>query len=294
MAENKSNTSKAGEFSNLTTAFNGWLKITSKLQGGTITNTAGIEVKNFAGWTSSVTMGLKSDLVIGSYIFPASWKCTIGGDYSMQRGTKKDKSWGDKHEWRKGNISLRCLGVKKDFITKDETKFNLTDKIFNNFKKISKVSMSKTENFGTKIDDIIKQHDTIANQINTSAVSVEETAKELETIATDNMKLLAKQTSLEAVSKLTAEAMTIKLSAPKMQLNGVIKLGGVAIPNPTITAKVAAAEAVRAAAEVKLNAMLLAAEARKKAIILAEEVRQAAETAKARADQSAAVVRATL
>lgn len=296
MAENKSwdtnNTSKAGDFSNLTTGFNGWLKITSKLQGGTITNTAGVEVKNFAGWTSSITMGLKSDLVIGSYYFPASYKCTIGGDYSMQRGEKKDKSWGDKNEWRKGNISLRCLGVKKDFITQDENQFNLTNSVFNKLKKFDANYMSGASNFGTKIDAIVKDHNEIAKKINTTASDVEETAKKHQMTATNKMNIISMQTSIEAVNNIIGEAVTMKYSASLIKLNGVIKLGGVAIPNPTIATKVAAAEAARVAAEAKLSLLIAQAETKKAAILAAEATRQAAEQAKALADQSAAIARA--
>jgi len=292
MAENKSNTSKAGEFSNLTTAFNGWLKITSKLQGGTITNTAGIEVKNFAGWTSSVTMGLKSDLVIGSYIFPAAWKCTIGGDYSMQRGTKKDKSWGDKNEWRKGNISLRCLGVKKDFINDNTEKFMLNEVVYNNLSKVSSVSYFKKDTFDAKTNAVQAEYDKIVGEKNEIANKILTSSANYIATATEKMELLGDIAEIAAVQAISLEAIKLKASAQTVNISGTIKLGGVTIPNPAVAAKVTKAKAEQIIAQNKLNLWKASAAVKKKTLEAAEAARQAAEKAKARADQSAAGLRA--
>ncbi len=296
MAENKAwdtnNISKLGDFSNLTTGFNGWLKITSKLQGGTITNTAGIEVKNFAGWTSSVTMGLKSDLVIGSYFLPASYKFTLGGDYSMQRGEKKDKSWGDKTEWRKGNISLRCLGVKKDFINKDATEFVLNEIVYNKLSKVSSVSYFKTEEFEKEKKLVNDEYNEIVRKKNETVESMLTSSERYIATATEKMELLGEITDIAAVEAIHLEATQLKASAQNVKISGKINLGGFTIPNPEVAAKVTKAKAQQIIAKNQLSLWKSSAALKKQTLEAAELARQKLEEANALAAQSAQMIRA--
>jgi hypothetical protein len=283
-----------GDFVNESGLFNGWLKMTSKLQGGTITNTAGVEVKNFAGWTSSVTLGLKSDLVIGSYILPASYKFTLGGDCSMQRGQKKDKSWGDKNEWRKGGITLRLNGEKTDFVTKNDEQFQLGEKIINSNKKTRLVNLLSQDFFVKKeytktaeVNAIIKQQEEIVS-VSTRTVQHDNA------YATQTMKMLGRDMSIAAVNEIIQQANILKVNALKVDLKGTINLGGIAIPNAALAAKLAAAEAKRNIAIGKMNAMLAAAEAKLGAIQAAEAAKEATAQANALRNEAAAIGRAVI
>ncbi len=298
MAENKAwdtnNISKPGDFSNLTTGFNGWLKITSKLQGGTITNTAGIEVKNFAGWTSSVTMGLKSDLVIGSYFLPASYKFTLGGDCSMQRGEKKDKSWGDKNEWRKGAITLRLNGEKKEFATKNDEHFQLGEKIINSNKKTKLINLLSEEFFVKKTYEKHGEVNAIINAQEKILSDSIRTTKSDKIYATESMKMLGGNITIDSVKDIIQQSNYYKVEALKLDLKGKIDLGGIVIPNAAIAAKLAAAEAKRNIAIGQMNLMLAAAEAKLAVLEAAEKAREAKEIANALKNQGAAVARAVV
>lgn len=281
-----------GDFANESGLFNGWVKMTSKLQGGTITNTAGVEVNNFAGWTSSVTLGLKSDLVIGSYIFPAYYKCTIGGDYSMQRGQKKDKSWGDKNEWRKGGITLRLNGEKKEFATNKNEEFQLGEKVINSNKKTSLVNLLSEDFFRNKEYTKVQEYNKIVKEQTVIAFNVERTAKSDTEYATGQKRMLSANLDVGVVDSIITSATRYKLKASQVQIKGTIELGGVVIPNPSLAAKLAKAEAARAAAAAKMDILIAKAKAKLIAIKNAEEAREVAAQVNANKNLAAAGARA--
>ncbi len=203
----------------------------------------------------------------------------------MKRGEKKDKSGGDKNEWRKGNITLRLLGKKKEFSTDDEDTFKMCQRFRSNFKKETVCNFLSRENFTVAtVKDLASAYKTTKNEHEENIANFKRTTRNYESTITGYKKDLARAMDIGAADTISVAASALKFEGLNIELKGKIALGGMSIPDPSITSKVIKAQAKSEALLAKLDALINAAAAKKQAIEAKEAALAAAAKAKVQAD----------
>lgn len=227
--------------------------------GATYTTAAGVEAKTFLGWTNTSILGIKSEQVIGgkvSTIMGGVLRTSLCADWNIQRGRKKDTSWGDKTEWRKGDITLRCFGKKVDFITQDETQFMLNDQAFNSLSKTEYLNLAGHTDYKKNIQQVAEDYKQNVAALRTDAQDIVNQAGSLESCG-NIIKQTASRMDLQGLDVGIEAVAAVEISALKTKLTGSVALGGVNVPNPKIAKQLA-----------KLNAALAVNTARRQELIV--------------------------
>jgi hypothetical protein len=234
---------------------NTWIAYVQKVSGASYQHTSGAEAKTFLGYSHATHVGLKSELSAGGF-----FKNIVGPDFSMQFaprvGGKKDKSWGDKREWRKGDISLRCIGKKEDFV------FSQAD--LTSFSPVGSFSAAKTEKTRLDNDKSVnlaqtKKLETIRDavaQIHNDFSNIREiSTSTLKLNATVSAKINATALDLAAGQSLSLKGAKIDIAAPSVNVKGKVSLGGIAIPPLATAAQLTKLQAKLTAQNAKITAL---------------------------------------
>ena len=227
--------------------------------GATYTTAAGVEAKTFLGWTNTSILGIKSEQVFGgtvSTVMGGVLRTSLCADWNVQRGLKKDTSWGNKKEWRKGEISLRCIGKKEDFVfSKGELtnlgpgdKFDLAKRNRTNLAADNVTNLANATRIGTVNSAIAQIHDEFSKirEISTSTLKLNATA---------SAKIAAAKLDIGAVKSLSLKGASISIAAPSVDVKGKVSLGGIAVPNLATAAQLAKLKAKLAAQELAITAL---------------------------------------
>jgi hypothetical protein len=247
---------KTGALPATTNPPNTWIAYVQQVSGASYQHTSGAEARTFLGYSHATHVGLKSELSAGGF-----FKNIVGPDFSMQFaplvGGKKDKSWGDKWEWRKGNISLRCIGKKEDFVFSqaDLTSFSPVGSLsaaktvktsLDNDKSIMLAAETKYKTITEAKKQIWREYSTKQTEINAPKFSVK---------ATKYVHINASDINMGSAKSLKMNGGTISLEATSIKIKGKINLGGVAIPDFATAAQLAKLEANLAAQELAITAL---------------------------------------
>ncbi len=229
------------------------------VKGATYAHASGVELKTFMGWTKTVILGVKSEIVIGgsvSTLMGGAIKTTLCADWNIQKGLKKDTSWGNKREWRKGDISLRCIGKKEDFVFSqdDLTRFSPVGSFTAAKTAKTRVDNERSTNLAQTIkletvrDAVAQIHNEFSNirEISTSSLKLNATA---------SANIKAASLDLAAVNALSLKAASVDIAAPSVNVKGKVSLGGVVIPNLATAAELAKLQAKLSAQNAKIIAL---------------------------------------
>lgn len=241
---------------------NTWISYVQKVSGASYQHTSGAEAKTFLGFSHATHVGLKSEVTMAGL-----FKNIVGPDFSMQFaplvGGKKDRSWGDKREWRKGDISLRCIGKKEDFVfLKEEfTKLSDTESFTAAKKEKTRLDTIKTTNLAKEVQQ--KTIDEAKKQMYREFTSTihEINAKKFQLNVARAAQIKANKLDVGAVQALSLTGSRIKLAAPTVKILGKINLGGIAVPDLATAAQLAKLEAVLLAQEAAITALKLKGQA---------------------------------
>lgn len=230
------------------------------VKGAAYSHASGVELKTFMGWTKTVILGVKSEIVLGgsvSTLLGGAIKTTVCADWNIQKGLKKDTSWGNKREWRKGDISLRCIGKKEDFVFSEAELISFSPEGSFSAAKVEKTNLDKLKSTAlardTQYNTIKEAKKQIWREFSTKQTEIN--APKFSVKATKYVHINASDINMGSAKSFKMNGGTMSLEATSIKIKGKINLGGVAIPDFATAAQLAKLEANLAAQELAITAL---------------------------------------